>query len=402
MSDETKSAAQLAAETKAAFDAALDKVREIATEAKGKAEAGEKLTNSLKEKADEALLGMNGLKAQLTEIEQKLARNGGGEGADEAKSAGDVFVASDEFKQFAASGFGRNGSARIETKASLTNSTAAAAGSVGAALQSTRVAGVVELPRRPMTIRALLAAGTMDGQAIEFIREHSQTAGAAMVAEGAAKPQSDFRLELVSTSARVIAHHFKVSRQALSDVSQLRSMIDTRLAYGLDLVEENQILNGDGTGQNLLGLIPQATAYSSPLAGADTQSIDKVRLMILQAALALLPADGIVMNPADWAWIELLKDSQGRFIIGNPQGNIGATLWGLPVVPSMAMTVDKVLVGAFRTGAQIFDRWQTSIETGYVGTDFTDNMVTVLGEKRLALATYRPGAFIYGDFGRVA
>lgn len=402
MSDETKSAAQLAAETKAAFDAALDKVREIATEAKGKAEAGEQLTNSLKEKADEALLGMNGLKAQLTEIEQKLARNGGGEGADEAKSAGDVFVASDEFKQFAASGFGRNGSARIETKASLTNSTAAAAGSVGAALQSTRVAGVVELPRRPMTIRALLASGTMDGQAIEFIREHSETAGAAMVAEGAAKPQSDFRLELISTSARVIAHHFKVSRQALSDVSQLRSMIDTRLAYGLDLVEENQILNGDGTGQNLLGLIPQATAYSSPLAGADTQSIDKVRLMILQAALALLPADGIVMNPADWAWIELLKDSQGRFIIGNPQGNIGATLWGLPVVPSMAMTVDKVLVGAFRTGAQIFDRWQTSIETGYVGTDFTDNMVTVLGEKRLALATYRPGAFIYGDFGRVA
>lgn len=401
MSDETKTAAQLAAETKAAFDTALDKVREIATEAKGKAEAGEHLTASLKEKADEALVGMNALKAQLTEIEQKMAR-GGIETGDEAKSAGEVFVSSDEFKQFAAVDFGRNFSARVETKASLTNSTAAAAGSVGAALQSTRVAGIVELPRRPLTIRALLASGAMDGQAIEFIREHSQTAGAAMVAEGAAKPQSDFRLELVSTSAKVIAHHFKVSRQALSDTSQLRSMIDGRLAYGLDLVEENQLLNGDGTGQNLLGLIPQATAYSSPLTGADTQSIDKIRLMILQAALALLPADGIVMNPADWAWIELLKDTQGRYIIGNPQGNIGATLWGLPVVPSMAMTVDKVLVGAFRTGAQVFDRWQTSIETGYVGTDFTDNMVTILGEKRLALATYRPGAFIYGDFGRVA
>lgn len=401
MSDETKTAAQLAAETKAAFDTALDKVREIATEAKGKAEAGESLTASLKEKADEALVGMNALKAQLTEIEQKMARSGI-EAGDEAKLAGEVFVNSDEFKQFAAGGFGRNSSARVETKAALTNSTAAAAGSVGAALQSTRVTGIVELPRRPLTIRALLASGVMDGQAIEFIREHSQTAGAAMVAEGAAKPQSDFRLELVSTSAKVIAHHFKVSRQALSDTSQLRSLIDSRLAYGLDLVEENQLLNGDGTGQNLLGLIPQATAYSSPLTGADTQSIDKIRLMILQAALALLPADGIVMNPADWAWIELLKDTQGRYIIGNPQGNIGATLWGLPVVPSMAMTVDKVLVGAFRTGAQVFDRWQTSIETGYVGNDFTDNMVTILGEKRLALATYRPGAFIYGDFGRVA
>jgi HK97 family phage major capsid protein len=207
---------------------------------------------------------------------------------------------------------------------------------------------------------------------------------------------------MVTTSARVIAHHFKVSRQTLSDISMVRSMIDNRLSYGLDLVEENQILNGDGTGQNLLGLIPQATAYTTPLVGADTQSIDKIRLMMLQAALALLPADGIVMNPADWAWIELLKDGNDRYVIGNPQGNIGATLWGLPVVPSMAMTVDKVLVGAFRTAAQVFDRWQTSIETGYVGTDFTDNMVTILGEKRVALATYRPGAFIYGDFGRVA
>ena len=398
---EAKTAEQLAVETKAAFEKAHDAVKAIAEEALGKAEKGEKLTEGLTVKADEALTGMNALKAQMTELEQKLAR-GGDHQAEQHKSAGETFVTSDEYTAFAASGFARNDRARVETKASLTNSTAAAAGSVGASLQATRLPGVVEIPQRPMTIRALLAQGNMDGQSIEFIREHSQTAGAAMVAEGAAKPQSDFRLEMVTTSARVIAHHFKVSRQTLSDISMVRSMIDNRLSYGLDLVEENQILNGDGTGQNLLGLIPQATAYTSPLVGADTQSIDKIRLMMLQAALALLPADGIVMNPADWAWIELLKDGNDRYVIGNPQGNIGATLWGLPVVPSMAMTVDKVLVGAFRTAAQVFDRWQTSIETGYVGTDFTDNMVTILGEKRVALATYRPGAFIYGDFGRVA
>jgi HK97 family phage major capsid protein len=109
-----------------------------------------------------------------------------------------------------------------------------------------------------------------------------------------------------------------------------------------------------------------------------------------------------VLHPADWAWIELLKDTTGRYIIGQPQGNIGATLWGAPVVPSMAMSIDKVLVGAFRTGAQIFDRWETTIEAGYVNADFTSNLVTILAEKRLVLATYRPAAFIYGDFGRVA
>jgi HK97 family phage major capsid protein len=207
---------------------------------------------------------------------------------------------------------------------------------------------------------------------------------------------------MVSTSARVIAHTMKVSRQALTDVSGIRSMIDNRLSYGLDFVEENQLLNGDGTGQNLLGIIPQATAYTSPLAGADTQSIDKIRLMHLQASLALLPADATVLHPADWAWIELLKDTTGQYIIGVPQGGIGATLWGRPVVPSMAMSVDKVLVGAFGTAAQIFDRWETTIEAGYVNDDFTRNLSTILAEKRLALATYRPAAFIYGDFGRVA
>ena len=401
MADDNKTPAELAVEVKAALDKSLDGVRALAEEAIGKANAGEALTKSLKEKADEALTGMGAIRAQLTEIEQKMAR-GGDHQPEAVKSAGQTFVESDEFKRFSDGGFSRNDRARIETKATLTNSTAAAAGSLGAGLVTTRLPGVVELPRRQLTIRQLLAQGNMDGQTLEFVKEHSWTNSAAPVAEGAAKPQSDFRLEVVSTSAKVIAHTMKASRQTLSDVSAVRSMIDSRLSFGLDLIEENQILNGDGTGQNLLGIIPQATAYTNPLTGGDTTSIDKVRLMVLQAALALLPPDGIVMHPADWAWIELLKDSTGQYIIGQPQGNIGATLWGLPVVPSMAMTIDKVLVGAFGTAAQIFDRWTTTIETGYENDDFTKNLVTILAEKRVALATYRPGAFIYGDWGRVA
>lgn len=397
---ETKTAAQLAAEVKSDFEKKHDAVKEIAEKALKMAETGEKATEAFKAKADEALTGMNELKASWDALEQKLSRTGA-EGGGERKTAGQEFVESKAFDEFKADGFSRNSKARIETKATMTTATGAAGG-VGSAIQTTRLPGVLDIPQRPLTIRSLLAQGNMDGNTIEWIREHSRTNSAAPVAEGAAKPQSDFRLELVNSSAKVIAHTMKVSRQALSDVAALRSMIDNRLSYGLDLVEENQLLNGDGTGQNLAGIIPQATAFVTPLAGADSQSIDKIRLMALQAALALLPADGIVMNPADWAWIELLKDSQGRYIIGNPQGSIGATLWGLPVVPSMAMTIDKVLVGAFKTGAQIFDRWETAIETGYENDDFTKNLVTILAEKRLALATYRTGAFIYGDFGRVA
>jgi HK97 family phage major capsid protein len=190
----------------------------------------------------------------------------------------------------------------------------------------------------------------------------------------------------------------KASKQVLSDISQLRSIIDQRLLYGLALKEEQQILYGDGTGQNLLGIVPQATAYAPPIAIEDINVLDVLRLAMLQAALAEYPATGHVLNPIDWTRIELLKDTIGRYIIGNPQGGVSPTLWRLPVVETQAMNVGKFLTGAYQLGAQLFDRWEGRVEAGYENDDFTKNLVTILGEERLALAVYRPEAFIYGDF----
>jgi HK97 family phage major capsid protein len=123
-----------------------------------------------------------------------------------------------------------------------------------------------------------------------------------------------------------------------------------------------------------------------------------LRLAMLQAALAEYPATGHVMHPTDWAGIETLKDTTGRYIIGNPQGTTTPTLWGLPVVATQAMTVRKFLTGAFKLGAQLFDRWDGRVEAGFVNDDFIKNLSTILAEERLALAVYRPEAFIYGDF----
>ena len=95
---------------------------------------------------------------------------------------------------------------------------------------------------------------------------------------------------------------------------------------------------------------------------------------------------------------QLAESGDGRYIIGNPQGTLTPTLWGLPVVATQAMTIRKFLTGAFKLGAQLFDRWDARVETGFVNDDFIKNLVTVLAEERLALAVYRPEAFIYGDF----
>ncbi len=396
-----KSAAELATEFKADFDQKLDGVKALAEKAVAEAQKGIDATGAQKEVIDGALTAMNEAKARLDDLEQKMAR-GGGDPDQGEKSIGDQFVESEGFKSFQATGFSK--SARggdLQIKATLTSATTAAAGSVGDAVQTTRLPGILPLPQRRLTVRDLLSQGRMDGSTLEYVKETGFTNSAAPVAEGAAKPESDLQFDLVTTSAKVIAHWMKASKQILSDVSQLRSTIDQRLLYGLAYAEEQQLLNGSGSGQNLHGIIPQATAYAAPITISGATSIDMMRLAMLQAALAEYPATGHVMNPIDWAFIETLKDSEGRYIIGNPQGTASPTLWSLPVVTTQAIAVDKFLTGAFKLGAQVFDRWDARVETGYVNDDFTKNLVTILAEERLALAVYRPEAFIYGDFGRV-
>lgn len=394
---EHKTPEQLAAEFKAAQDAAIEKVKAIAEDALGRVKAGEALTEKVKGDADEALVKMNELAGQVTELAQKMARADGGDGA-ATKSIGEQFVESEGFKSWA-DGRPRQGKSDLAVKATITTSATNAPGSVGAATDRTRLPGVLELPRQRLVVRDLITQGRIDNAAIEYIREVGFRNNAAPTAETVKKPESDIQMELISTSAKVIAHWMKVSKQALSDVSQLRSHIDNRLLWGLAFVEETQLLHGDGTGQNLHGIIPQATAYAVP-AGIPTAGltvIDTLRIAQLQAALALYPATGHVLNPIDWAVIELTKDEIGRHIIGQPQGDAPASLWRLPVVETPAMAQGKFLTGAFQMGAEVFDLWDSRVEAGFENDDFTKNLLTLLAEERIALAVYRPEAFIYGD-----
>ena len=396
MSTENKDLPQLAEELKKR----TDEVKAIAEEFNGKAAKGEKLSQDAKEAADVAMTKLNELRAQVEELEQKAARRK--EEQAEAKSLGDQFVESDSFKSLAGSASQR-GRADMQLKATITLATTDTLGAAGDTVQVTRVAGIVAPPERRMTVRDLITPGRMDGNALEYVKETGFVNNAGMVAEAAAKPQSDLKFDLVSTTAKVVAHYVKASRQILSDSSMLASYIDGRLRYGLAFKEEQQLLNGDGTGQNLLGIIPQATAYAAPGGLTSAQAMDQMRLAMLQAELAEYPATGHVMNPIDWTRIELLKDTTGRYIIGNPQGTTAPRLWNLPVVATQAIAQDKFLTGAFKLGAQLFDRWLARVEVATENEDdFIKNLVTILAEERLALAVYRPEAFIYGDLGFVA
>jgi len=378
--------------------AATDKVKEFAEDAKGRLEAGEKLSTSAKEAADEALVKFNELSATMTEIEQKLARRGE-TGSDARKSVGSMFVEDEGVKAFMDRA-PTKGSVSFPCKALITSLTTDADGSAGDLIIPDRQSGIVAPPERRMTVRDLITPGRTNSNAIQFVQETGFNNNAATAAETTQKAQSDLKFDLKTLPVAVIAHWVQASKQILADAPMLESYIDGRLRYGLAYAEELQLLKGDGTGSNLLGMIPQATAYAPPAGLEADNMLDQLRYAMLQAVLAEYPATGHVLNPIDWARIETMKDNIGRYIIGDPQSGTTPTLWRLPVVETPAMTSDKFLTGAFKLACQVFDREDANVQLSTDDRDnFIKNMVTILGEERIGLAVYRPEALVYGDFG---
>ena len=261
----------------------------------------------------------------------------------------------------------------------------------------------VPLPRRRLTVRALLGTGTTGSNMVEYPRQTTRDNQAATVAEGALKPESNLAWELKQAKVATIAHWVPASRQVLDDAPQLRTLVDGELRYGLALKEETQLLLGDGVGTNLLGLIPQATAYDATGQAAGASKFDVLLRAVAQAEAADLPATGVVVNSADWFRLQGLKDANERYIGSGPMGTVMPSAWGLDVVPSNSMPAGKFLVGSFANAATIYDRMQPVVLLSTEDRDnFIRNMVTILCEERVALAVRRPEALIYGDYAAAA
>jgi len=378
-----------------------DQVKEAGEKALKEAENSGKLSQETKETVDKLLIKQNELIAQVADIEQKAARRS--EGPVNRKSFGEQALDGrvDEIKEL----MSKRGRVNLDVKAIISALTTDANGSAGDLIVPQRLQGVLGTPQRRMTIRDLITPGSTNSNAIQYVKETGFTNSAGTVTEtaGTTKPQSEIKFDIMTTAVTTIAHWVLATKQILDDVPQLQSYLDGRLRYGLQYVEEAQLLMGGGTGTDLNGIYTQATAYSAPFVLSGATMVDQLRLAMLQAELAEYPASGIVLHPSDWTRIELSKTTDGAYLFANPQQSSQPRLWGLPVVATQAMTIDKFLVGAFQLGAQVFDREDANVEISTEDSDnFRKNLVTIRAEERLALAVYRPEAFIKGDLGNVA
>lgn len=224
-----------------------------------------------------------------------------------------------------------------------------------------------------------------------------------------AKLATTLTWELVTVKIPTIAVHTRASRQVLSDAPMLQSIIDSELTYKLQLESDAQLLLGDGTGQNLTGILNDASindvgeiANGTSTADLPGAMIDHIRAGITECQLSeYYNVNGLVLNPADWQTLETAKATDGHYLLVAFAATSPETpsVWRVPVIVTNAMPADSFLLGDWNLGAQLYRREGVSVRVSESHADnFTQNAVQILAEERYGLGISRPKAFCKGSF----
>ena len=355
----------------------------------------------------EAMQGdLKGIEDRIKDVELKSNRPGFGSAPVERKSIGQMVIESEEYKNTRDRNLKSLMPVKVDGSFFKKDITSAAA-SAGSLIEAMRLPEIYFDPaNRPQHVRDFMNVGTTSSNAVEFMVEtlfDNQAApqydSETQAYELVAKKKSDLTFDLQTANVRTLAHHMVASRQVLDDAAMLRSYIDGRLRYGVALEEDNQILYGSGTGGDIEGIMVNGNIQDAGApVGTDT-SLDHIRRAIALARLAEYPVTAIMLNPTDWANIELTKGSDERYVwVTVPNGG-EARLWRVPVVETTAINAGEFLLGNFQMGAQLWDREQSTIRVSESHEDlFVKNGVVILAEERIALTVYRPQAFVKGTF----
>lgn len=267
--------------------------------------------------------------------------------------------------------------------------------------------GIIELPKRKLHIRELLPGGGMGNKStFDFVKEITGSGSPiAPTAEGALKPQFGLALTETSVRAQWIAGFMKMSVNLLDDVEGMTTFLQSRLPEKLLRVEDEQILDGNGVGSNLLGL--QSVGNFTAGAAAVTNRAETLVNAISQLENLDREANGILLNPADWYTLWLYKAStSGEYTLPvNLVERVGGQMFiaGVPVFRSTAERALDYLVGDWTMGANLITREPARVEFFREdGTNVQTNQITVRIEERIALPVYGNDYFIYGSFDAVS
>jgi len=323
-------------------------------------------------------------------------------------------IESADYKRLADSGIFRNNSNQFELAVPLKGGLMSFAQkalvwsgtAVGGSLVQNDVLPGVKVPilLRQLNLLDLIPTTRTTSDSIEYVTESAFTNAAAPVPEASAttgtsgtKPESTITYTTVLAPVRTIAHWVPVTNRMLADAPALQGLIEARLLQGLDLVLESQIISGDGTGENMLGIL-NASGINTQAKGTDS-GVDAIFKGMLQVQVTgLSNPTAVVLNPIDFGNVRLARENSatgtlGGYLMGPPSQSGPLTLWGRPVTTSLGLVAGTALTGDFAMGCMLFDREEAQIRVGWIDQQFIRNMRTLLAELRAAFAVFRGPAF---------
>jgi HK97 family phage major capsid protein len=297
-----------------------------------------------------------------------------------------------------------DGTSLLEWKATLAGSVSTS----GGALVPTDVRStVVDILFKEITVLDLIPRLQTESDAIEYIRQTTQTlnvsfvpeaTGSALTGTDGRKPESTLGYENVTAYVRTAATWLPVTNRLLADAPAIRGMINSQLLMGVTQAVEQGVISGDGTGENLTGILN--TSGIQTFGKGSMNEVDAIfHARTLCRTGSKLAPTGVVMNPVDYEQVRLLRENAasatlGQYLMGPPNTLGVPTVFGLPVVESENVPENTVVVANWSQGSSLFDREQSAIRVGLVNDQFVRNQQTILAEQRLAFVVWRPSAFV--------
>ena len=259
--------------------------------------------------------------------------------------------------------------------------------------------------RRPLTIWGLFNHETTEKDVVAWYTEGALDGSAAMTAEAGAFSQIHVNDPVRHEAGlKKVTAIWKQTDEILSDAPRFVSHVNARAGYNLDIVVEDQLIAGNGAGNNITGL---ANASGIGTATAAAYNMDFIESLLdertkIRKATPNFMVDTLLLADEDYDALMKLKNSADQYVLGGPTGfvygngvTIGRNLWNtITIVPTPALTSGTSILGAFKAGATVYEHVTgRRFDVGYDGTDFSHGLVSFRAYQRFVLAVEYPAAF---------
>ena len=241
-------------------------------------------------------------------------------------------------------------------------------------------------PQRQPFIEELVRVGTIGSNLDAWIETTDEEGNPLPVAELAAIPAKDYDFARKTAEVKKIGVHAKYSAEMAEDLPNLVSEVRNFLVSDLRRVVDTQILTGNGAGENLTGILENATAYSAgDFAGtvAEANHFDVIETAVSQVRTALHTPTHVVVHPTDLSKMNLAKAEDGHYVMPPFIASDGSVVSGVRVIVNTGITAGTFLVGDFTKSSVKYRRGLTLELTNTDQDDFVKDRFTVKATVRL-------------------